>query len=276
MPYAAAGAVQICYDTLGEPGDAPLLLISGLGNQLIMWPDDFCLSLVDRGFFVVRFDNRDCGLSTILPDGSEYTLSDMAGDATAVLDALDLPVAHVVGQSLGAMIAQTMAIEHRARVLTLTSISANTGNLEYGRPSEEALTAISQPREPTLDGAVEADVANRRLWASPSWFDEAATRAYFRAAAARAFTPGASLRQLAAVLTGPDREADLRRLDIPTLVIHGTLDPLISPDGGQRTADLVRGAELLLIDGLAHDLPVQVWQQVISAITAHVARQVVA
>jgi pimeloyl-ACP methyl ester carboxylesterase len=271
MPFADADGVQLCYETIGQPDDAPLLLIAGLGNQLLMWPEDFCLSLVDRGFFVIRYDNRDSGLSTILSDGCVYTLSDLARDAVAVLDALDLDAAHIVGHSLGGMIAQTVAIEHPARVLTLTSISATTGNPQFGRPTDGAVAALSTPPVFDFDDAIEASVNNRRVWASPSWFDEDATRDYFRRAHARAFNPGASARQLHAVLTAPDREPELAKLEVPTLVIHGTLDPLVSTDGGRRTAEVVPGAQLLLIEGLAHDLPVQVWQQVISAITSHVA-----
>jgi pimeloyl-ACP methyl ester carboxylesterase len=267
--------VELHYETLGEPGDPALLLIAGLGAQLIIWHDEFCHSLVDRGFYVVRFDNRDCGLSTILHDRAQYTISDMAADAVAVLDAAGVDAAHVVGHSLGGMIAQALAIEHRPRVLTLTSMSSTTGNPAYGKPTDDALIAIARVAAETLDEAVEYDVAARRVWASPSWFDEDDVRAYFRRAHERSFTPGSSLRQLMAILDTLDREAALAALDVPTLVIHGTLDPLIAPDGGQRTAALVPGAELMLIDGMAHDLPVQVWQQVISAITALAARNAV-
>jgi pimeloyl-ACP methyl ester carboxylesterase len=273
MPVALSqsdqpGAVQIHYETLGEPGDPALLLVAGLGAQLIIWHDEFCYSLVDRGFFVVRYDNRDSGLSTVLADGTEYTLSDMAADGVAVLDALGIDAAHVVGHSLGGMIAQQIAIEHPARVRTLTSISSTTGNPAYGQPTDEALAGIAREPVDEFELAIESDVAARRIWASPSWFDEDDARAYFRRAHERSFTPGASLRQLVAIASSPDREPRLRELAVPTLVIHGTLDPLVTPDGGARTAEVVPGAELLMVEGMAHDLPVQVWQQVISAITA--------
>jgi pimeloyl-ACP methyl ester carboxylesterase len=272
MPRADAGDVSIHYETLGLPDDPPLLLVAGLGNQLIFWPDELCWSLVDRGFFVVRFDNRDCGLSTILPEGSEYRLSDMVGDAIAVLDALSVERANVVGHSLGGMIAQAIAIEHPGRTATLTSISSSTGNFAYGQPTHEALAAIGEPGPTTIDEAIDFAVASRRIWASPSWFDEQQARASFEAAFARAFHPGASMRQLAAILASGDREHALASLDVPTLVVHGTLDPLIAPDGGERTAAVIPGAELLMIEGLGHDLPVQVWPQIVSAITALVAR----
>jgi pimeloyl-ACP methyl ester carboxylesterase len=273
MPVALSqsdqpGAVRIHYETLGEPGDPALLLVAGLGAQLIIWHDEFCYSLVDRGFFVVRYDNRDSGLSTVLADGTEYTLSDMAADGVAVLDALGIDAAHVVGHSLGGMIAQQIAIEHPARVRTLTSISSTTGNPAYGQPTDEALAGIAREPVDEFELAIESDVAARRIWASPSWFDEDDARAYFRRAHERSFTPGASLRQLVAIASSPDREPRLRELAVPTLVIHGTLDPLVTPDGGARTAEVVPGAELLMVEGMAHDLPVQVWQQVISAITA--------
>jgi pimeloyl-ACP methyl ester carboxylesterase len=272
MPRTSGAAVEIHYETLGEPEDPPLLLVAGLGAQLIVWDDEFCYGLVDRGFFVIRFDNRDCGLSTILDDGAEYTLADMAADSVAVLDALGVDAAHVVGHSLGGMIAQEVAIRFPTRVATLTSISSTTGNPSVGQPNDDALHALV--REPTtdLDLATEMDVAGRRVWASPSWFDEDDTRAYFRRANERSFHPGASLRQLVAISSSPDREPQLAQLDVPTLVIHGQLDPLVAPDGGARTAEIIPGAELLTIEGMAHDLPVQVWQQVISAITTLASR----
>ena len=275
MPFAPSGSVQIFYETLGDPADPPLVLIAGLGNQLLMWHDEFCHSLVDRGFFVIRHDNRDAGLSTIMADEQPYSLSDMATDTVAVLDAAGVDRAHFVGHSLGGMIAQLVAIEHRARVATLTTISSSTGNFEYGAPTDEAMAAISRPPAGSIEAAIEGDVASRRIWASPSWFDEGAAREYFRAAHERSFTPGASMRQVATILSASDREPLLAQLDVPALVIHGTLDPLIPPDGGRRTAELIPRAELMLVDGLGHDLPVQVWQQVISAITAHVAAHAV-
>ena len=272
MPFADHGDIRICYDTVGDAEDPPLLLVAGLGNQIVTWQDEFCASLIDRGFFVIRFDNRDCGLSTIVGDAHDYSLHDMAGDAIAVLDALGIARAHVFGHSLGGMIAQVLAIEHPDRIATMSVLSTATGNWDYGKPSDEALAAISRPATQDRDESFERDVANRHMWSSPSWFDEELTREQFRIAYDRAFTPGASTRQFRAILQSPDREEALRVLTVPTLVMHGTLDPLIAMDGGQRLASLVPGAEFIEIEGLAHDLPIQVWQQVISAITSHVAR----
>ncbi len=272
MPFADNGDIRICYDTIGDPEDPPLLLVAGLGNQLVTWQEEFCSSLVDRGFFVIRIDNRDCGLSSILTDGDEYTLHDMADDAIAVLDALGLERVHLFGHSLGGMIAQAISIDHPARVSSMTVLSTSTGNWHYGKPSEEALAAMSRPFSLDREESFESDVANRRLWASPSWFDEELTREQFRVAYDRSFAPGASTRQFLAIMQSPDREDALRHLSVPTLVMHGTLDPLIAMDGGQRLASLVPGAQFMEIEGLAHDLPIQVWQQVISAITSHVSQ----
>lgn len=272
MPFATNGHVRLCFDTFGEVDDPPLVLIAGLGNQLVMWQPEFCLGLVDRGFRVVRFDNRDCGLSTIFADGDVYDLHDMAADAIAVLDALGIDRAHLFGHSLGGMIAQVVAIDHPERVATLSVLSTSTGNWDYGKPTEEAVAAISRPVGDSVEEVIEHDVANRRIWGSPSWFDEDQVRTQFRSAYERSFTPGSSLRQFVAIMEAPDREESLRSLAVPTLVMHGTLDPLVAIDGGERLAALVPDAEFSAIEGLAHDLPVEVWQQVISAVTAHVSR----
>jgi pimeloyl-ACP methyl ester carboxylesterase len=272
--YAASGGLRIFYDTFGVDDDPPLLLLCGLGSQVLYWRDEFCYGLVDRGFFVVRVDNRDGGLSTHLADDASYTLSDMAGDVVAVIDALGVDRVHIVGQSLGGMIAQTLAIEHPARVQTVTSISSNTGNLDFGQPSEEALAALSAPAPLTREEHIEHEVATRRVWASPSWFDEDETRAYYAASWDRAHEPTGSLRQFAAYVKSGSREDALPMLTVPTLVVHGTLDTLIAPDGGARTAELIPDAELLMIEGMGHDLPVEAWQQIISAITAMAARSV--
>jgi pimeloyl-ACP methyl ester carboxylesterase len=274
MPFAPSGDVSLYYDSFGFPEDEPLLLVAGLGNQVLFWPEELCYGLVDRGFFVVRFDNRDAGLSTSLPLDASYTLSDMAADAVAVLDALDIEAAHVAGHSMGGMIAQTMAIEHRGRVRSLTSMSSNTGTFEHGKPTDEALEALTSPPGDTIAAQIERDLVNRRLWASPSWFDEDATRAGFVASYERAYHPTGPIRQFDAMLRSGSREDALVSLEVPTLVVHGTIDPLVSPDGGERTAELVPDAELLLIEGLGHDLPMEVWPRLISAVTALAARSV--
>ena len=270
--FAATGDLRIYYDTFGSDDDPPIVLVCGLGSQVLFWRDEFCYGLVDRGFFVVRIDNRDGGLSSELPDDATYTLSDMAHDLIAVLDAAGIDRVHVVGQSLGGMIAQTLAIEHPTRVLTLTSISAHTGNLDFGKPTNEAVDALVAPPGDTREEQIERDVAARRVWASPSWFDEEEARAYYAESYDRAHSATGSLRQFDAMVASGSREDRLRELAIPTLVVHGTLDTLIAPDGGARTAELVPDAEILMVEGMGHDLPVEAWQQIISAITAMVAR----
>jgi pimeloyl-ACP methyl ester carboxylesterase len=270
--FAVSGDLRIYYDTFGVEGDPPLVLVCGLGSQVLFWREEFCYGLVDRGFFVVRVDNRDGGLSSQLPDDTEYTLSDMARDVVAVLDDLGIDRVHIVGQSLGGMIAQTLAIEHPDRVLTLTSISAHTGNLDFGQPSAEAVAALTSPPGETREVQIERDVAARRVWASPSWFDEDEARAYYAESYDRAHSATGSLRQFNAIVASGSRDDALRALAVPTLVVHGTLDPLVAPDGASHTAELVPDSELLLIEGMGHDLPVEAWQQIISAITAMVAR----
>jgi pimeloyl-ACP methyl ester carboxylesterase len=268
VPLAANGDVELWYETLGDPDDVPLLLITGQGSQLLLWPDELCQGFVDRGFFVVRFDNRDVGLSTWLPEGSSYTLSDMAGDAVAVLDAVGLDEVHVAGQSMGGMIAQTLAIEHRHRVRSLTSISSMTGNLDHGAPSAEILEILTQAPAQDPAALLEQQVGQRRAWASPDWFDEEEARAFFAAGLRRAAPNGpGSARQFEAILASGSRDEALRTLDVPTLVVHGELDTLVTPDGGRHTAALVPGAHLLVIERMGHDLPVQVWAPLISAIT---------
>jgi pimeloyl-ACP methyl ester carboxylesterase len=287
---AQANGIELGYETLGDPDDEPLLLVMGLGAQLIAWPIELCEALVDRGFFVIRYDNRDAGVSTRFaepgrnigaaflrafqgePIESAYDLSDMAADGLALLDHLGIESAHVVGASLGGMIAQTMAIEHPTRVRTLTSIMSMTGEPEYGQPTPEALAVLLQPVGSTRAEVIEAGVASTKLLAGPAHFDEDRARAVAGEAYDRAFNPEGVARQLLATLASGSRAEGLAQLDVPTIVIHGDLDPLITPSGGERTAELVPGAELLLIEGMGHDLPPAVLGQVVEAITSLAAR----
>ena len=274
MALAEHDAIQLYFETFGDPEDVPLLLVTGQGSQLLLWPEELCLGFVDRGFFVVRFDNRDAGLSTWMPDGSTYTLSDMAADALAVLDAVDVPAAHVCGVSLGGMIAQTMALEHRARVLTLTSISSMTGNFDFGSPTDEVLAVLAEEPEAEREALLTQQVRQRKVWASPDWFDETEVRAFFEQGLERAPPNGpGGARQLDAVFASGSRDEALTGLDVPTLVVHGLIDPLITPVGGEHTAALIPGATLLMIDNLAHDLPTQIWAQLIAAVTELASRR---
>jgi pimeloyl-ACP methyl ester carboxylesterase len=286
--HMAVGDIDIAYNTLGKPTDPPVLLISGLGGQLIAWDDAFCQELVDRGMFVIRFDNRDVGLSSHLARGSlpnsaattagapqpaPYTLADMASDAAGVIDNLGFDSAHVVGVSLGGMIAQILAIEHPERVRSLTSIMSTTGNDRVGQPTEAARALLLLPPVSTREDAMDRAVRVHRVLGSSTYrIDE--TELHDRAARAfdRAFDPQGVVRQLVAAITTPDRTEDLRRLDLPTLVIHGAEDQLIAVDGGQATADAIPGAELVVIDGMGHDLPRPLWATVAERITGLVDR----
>ena len=181
MSFATNDGLQIYYDAYGFDDGAPLVLLHGLGSQVLFFHEEFCHSLVDRGFYVIRIDLRDSGLSSAFDRAEGYSLSDVAGDVLAVLDALDLNAAHIVGQSLGGMVAQTVALEHIARCASLTSISSNSGNLDIGKPTDDAMTALLSPPAADPASEIERAVRTRRVWASPSWWDEDETRAYFEA-----------------------------------------------------------------------------------------------
>ena len=286
--HTTVGDIDVAYNTLGEATDPPVVLISGLGAQLIAWDDAFCQELVDRGLFVIRFDNRDVGLSSHLADrppsdpsaetagaapAACYTLAQMAADTAGLIHNLGLGSAHVVGISLGGMIAQILAIEHPERVRSLTSIMSTTGHDQVGQPTDAARALFLLPPVSTREGAMDREVLFNRTVGSPAYPAEQ-TELRDRAVRAfdRAFNPQGVSRQLAAAMTTPDRTEELRRLDLATLVIHGTEDPLISVSGGQATAAAIPGAELVVIDGMGHDLPRPLWPTVAERIAALVAR----
>lgn len=282
------GEIELYYESFGESDDQPVLLIAGLGAQCLSWPDGFCAGLADRALQVVRFDSRDIGLSTKLdhlefswaaavaayqngePVPPPYRLDDMADDAVGLLDVLDLDSAHVVGMSLGGMVAQLMAINHPDRVRSLTSIMSTTGNPGVGQPTPEALAVIQLPAATTVDEFIAAGLVQRETWGSPGLLDEAELTQYFRLLWDRDHHPTAAQRHYGAVLAAGDREAALARLDVPTLVVHGDRDTLIAPSGGERTAELIPGARLLMLEGMGHDLPSSYWAPVIEAILQHV------
>jgi len=290
MPTAAANGIEICFETFGDPAHPTVLLINGLGSQLLGWDEGFCRRLAERGHHVVRFDNRDVGLSTWFDDvpydfaagfaafrsgdpvPAPYTLSDMAADAVGLLDHLGVDRAHVVGMSMGGMIAQTAAIDHPGRVASLCSIMSTTGEREVGRPTPEANAALLAKPPKTRDDAVALAVANARVIGSPPHVDPERVGAIAGAAYDRAFHPIASARQLLAVWQSGSRLAGLQALSVPTLVIHGRCDPLIQLDGGLRTAEVVPGADLLVLGDMGHDLAPPLWGRVVDAISALVAR----
>lgn len=279
----AAGAIEIAYETLDDCDKLPVVLIAGLGSQLIDWDDGFCEELTSRGLFVIRFDNRDAGLSTHLlngpvpdiaggmatgADANQYTLADLAEDIEDLIES-----AHVVGASMGRMIAQILAIDHPERIRSPTSIMSNTGNGRDGQPTPAALAVLTAPPADTRDGAIESAVTFRRVTGSPAYpAGETEVREQAGRAFDRAFDPAGVARQLMAALTTPDRTSHLRQVRTPTLVLHGTDDPLISVSGGQATADSVPGAELVLFDGMGHDIPRQLWPVIAEHIARHLAR----
>lgn len=270
MPEAQSGDLSIYYETDGDPAGPPLLLVVGLGAQLTWWPPGLRSVLADRGFFVICFDNRDAGLSTWLDDlgpvdllavlgGSvppPYLLADMAADAVAVLDTLALPSAHVLGASMGGMIAQALAIKHPDRVRSLTSAMSSTGDPHVGQQRADITDMLLSPRPADKTANVTQSVALARATSSPAFgFDEARTRARMSAEYDRGNHPDGAGRQLAAILTSGDRTAALGSLSMPVLVMHGDVDPMISVSGGRATAAAIPGARLWVIPGMAHDMP---------------------
>ena len=288
MGQTTANGITIEYETIGDPADQPLLLVMGLGAQLISWPDDFCAQLAGRGFHVIRYDNRDVGLSSKIEDGpapalgaalggdassASYRLADMADDAAGLLDALGIASAHVVGVSMGGMIAQTLAIQHPDRVRSLCSIMSTTGAAAVGTPAPEAMAVLLKPPATTRADAIANSVETSKVIGSTA-FPIADDELERRAAAAydRCFYPVGIARHLLAVLASGDRTEALGALDVPTTVIHGTVDPLVTPTGGEATAKAIPGAELLMVEGMGHDLPEGVWPFVLDAIESLAAR----
>jgi pimeloyl-ACP methyl ester carboxylesterase len=283
------GDIDICYETFGKREDPAILLVMGLASQMLLWDDDFCEQLAAEGFWVIRFDNRDIGRSTILrdahvptrwqltirdPRGAAYSLDAMAADAVGLLDHLEVPAAHVVGVSMGGMIAQLIAIRYPDRVLSLVSIMSTTGNRRVGWPHPRiALRMLRRPAR-DRDGYIEDHVETYRTIGSkaPFDFEEAHKRERAGRMFDRGYDPRASARQLAAVLAAPDRTPKLRELRVPTTVIHGDADPLINISGGRATAKAIPGAKLLVLHGMGHDLPRELWPQIIGAIVETAAR----
>jgi pimeloyl-ACP methyl ester carboxylesterase len=269
---AVNGDYEIEYEAFGDVDRPAWLLVNGFTSQMITWPDRFCRQLVDRGFRAIRFDNRDVGLSTKTPSGApDYTLSDMAADGIAVLDALEVDRSHVAGRSMGGMIVQLMAIEHPERVASLCSIMSTTGDPTVGGASDEALTALRTPPPSDRAGYIEHSVASGRVICG-TLFDEATAREAAAEAYDRCFHPAGAVRQMAAIMAAPDRTEALRRLDVPALVVHGRLDPLIRLDGGEATAAAIPGAELLVFDEMGHDFPEPLWPAYVDRFDALASR----
>lgn len=294
MQVAKIGDVELAFDSFGKEYDEALLLISGAGTQMIRWTDTFCELLVARGFRVIRFDNRDAGYSTHLVDrptptladlraalmtGKQpevpYSLLDMANDAVALLDSLSIERSHIVGRSMGGVVAQVIASEHSQRVLSLTSIMSSSGNpaLPQAAPDVMAMMSGAAPSPAVdLEGFLAHSVAfASRIAGTGYTFDEAAHRALVLEEVRRSYDPDGFRRHIAAVGTGGDRRSRLQTINVPTLVVHGTDDPLVLPACGEDTASSIPGAKLLLVDGMGHDIPPTFYDVLIDAIerTAH-------
>lgn len=261
MSTARNGDVEIHYEEFGDPSAPTLLLVNGLGSQCLNYDVAWCQLFCEEGFHVVRYDNRDVGLSTKL-DGTDYALTDMANDAIAVLDAMGVDKAHVMGCSMGGMIVQRLALDHADRLLSLTSVMSRTGEPGYGDSSEEALAFLLAPPAPSRAAYIDRQVAALHVYGSkPEWLDDDVIRARAAAAYDRCFCPEGIGRQMKAVMRDGSRSAGLADLDLPTLVIHGSRDTLISPSGGRRTAEVIPGARYVEIDGMGHDYPPPVWKE---------------
>jgi pimeloyl-ACP methyl ester carboxylesterase len=286
---ARANGIELCYEIFGDADAEPMLLIMGLGAQMIHWDDDFCRRLAARGFRVIRFDNRDIGKSSKftggkrltavellklrflkIPVAAPYRLSDMAKDTIGLMDTLGIKSAHLVGASMGGMIAQETAISFPERVRSLTSIMSTTGNPKIPPPSQEA-TAVLMAPPPASKEEYFARFAHTwkvlRVGNFPE--DEALDRARAERTFARGLNPAGVGRQLRAILASGNRKQRLASVKAPTLVIHGTVDPLVRPEGGKDTAASIPGAKLLMIEGMGHALPIPMWPQIIDAIDKH-------
>jgi pimeloyl-ACP methyl ester carboxylesterase len=261
MATAHNGDVELHYETFGDPGDPTLLLVNGFGSQCINYDEVWCGKFAAQGYRVVRFDNRDVGLSSQL-DGRSYSLPDMAGDAVAVLDAVGADRVHVHGVSMGGMIVQWLAIKYAGRLRSMTSVMSTTGEPEYGQSSPEAVAALTAPPATTREEYLDQMVAARRIYGSqPEWVDEAEVREAQGRAYDRGLHPEGLRRQMHAIVSDSGRAEALRSVTVPTLVMHGDRDTLIDPSGGRRTAELIPGAAFVLIEGMGHDYPPAVWDQ---------------
>ena len=286
---ARANGIDLCYEIFGKDDAEPMLLIMGLGAQMILWDDEFCQQLASRGFRVIRFDNRDIGQSSKLSGGkplrplellklkflkipvaAPYRLSDMAEDTVGLMDALGIKSAHLVGASMGGMIAQEIAILHPQRVRSLTSIMSTTGNPKVPPPTREAGAMLMAPPPKTKEEFFERFAQTWKVLRVGSFpLDEAKDRERATRIFARGLNPDGVGRQLRAILASGSRKERLGAVKAPTLVIHGTVDPLVRPEGGKDTAASIPGARLMMVDGMGHAIPIPMWPQIIDAIDQH-------
>jgi pimeloyl-ACP methyl ester carboxylesterase len=281
------GGIRLCYDTFGDPADPALLLIMGLGTQMVAWHEDFCGRLVDEGFHVIRFDNRDIGRSTHIEGAptptipqllmrrppAAYRLEDMAGDAAGLLDCLGIGAAHVVGASMGGMIAQTLAASRPERVLSLTSIMSTTGGRLVGQPALRVMPIFLKQAPRERDAFIDhTETLFKTIGSSGIDRDDAELREVAGLMYDRGLDPAGTARQLAAIIASGNRTPALRRITAPTVVIHGTADRLVRPSGGRATVRAIPGARLVKVAGMGHDLPRAAWDQIVTAIADNAQR----
>ncbi len=285
MPNVTANGIHIEYDTFGDSSSPALLLIMGGGSQMIYWEVEFCEMLAKKGFFVIRFDNRDVGLSTKyeeagIPDmmaamkgeavNLAYNLEDMADDAIGLLVALGIKKAHICGASVGGMIAQVISYCHPEYILSLTSIMSSTGNPELPQIKPDILAEVYKPVPDEREAYIEHNVNMwRKLWSPGFPFDETRLRTLMGESYDRSYYPQGMARQSAAVLAHGYRKSLIESIKAPTLVIHGDKDPFMSLEGGKETAQLIPGAKLLIIEGMGHDMPKETWPRITDAISNH-------
>lgn len=289
MPGVHANGIQLEYETYGDTSSPALLLVAGNGVQMLFWESEFCAGLADKGLFVIRFDNRDSGLSTKFeqagsPDVMEaitamtkghpvkppYTLEDMADDCVGLLDALHIRKAHICGASMGGMIAQVAAYRHADRFLSLTSLMSNTGNPNSAQAKSEAIQAVLAPSPRERSAIIEHTIAVwKKIWSVGFPFEEERARKFLETSYDRSFCPGGGARQNLAQLAAGDRTPILADITIPALVIHGSADPLIPVEVGMETAKAIPHARLLVIEGMGHDMPKGCWQKIIDEVSRH-------
>ena len=292
MSNVQANGIQIEFDTFGDAANPALLLVMGLGAQMVSWQEEFCDGLAERDFFVIRYDNRDVGLSTKLdsagipdvakaradaeaglPVSAPYTLSDMAADGMGLLDALGIDRAHVVGASMGGMIVQTMAIDHPQRLISLTSIMSTTGEPGLPPSSPEAQAQLMTPAPTDRASYIENAVKGSHIYGCAAHRRNDEKRREMAAAAYdRCFYPQGFARQIVGIAASGPRHQKLASVSTPTLVIHGAMDSLINIEGGRATARAIKGSELLILDEMGHDLPESYWPEIFGAISALAAR----
>lgn len=287
MPHASNGDIQLFHETFGDRSAPPLLLVNGLGSQCINYAEEWCERFVAQGFFVIRMDNRDVGLSThlhhVAPDVAgvraavqegrtpdvPYRLSDMADDAVAVLDHVGVRRAHVMGLSMGGMIVQQLAIDHPDRLRSVTSVMSTTGDPDVGQTHKEVAHVFFAPPPTDRASYVERQIEGIRAWGSPAHVDEERITAQAERAFDRSFDPAGQARQLMAIMASGSRTEALRSVRLPFLVMHGDADRLVDPSGGRRTAATVPGARFVLLEGMGHDYPPEFWDAWVMLVTGH-------